>query len=224
MVATVLVTRGKLQVGSIIVAGQTWARVRTISDDKGKAIKACGPGTPVSITGWKEMPSAGEEVLETKDGEAAAIKAVANRVRQSQIHKDVGALDAINEQRRLAAAAHAEAVQKKLDIKAARHAAFMAGEKMPAAEWVVARNDLDAAAAADAADKCKELLLVVKGDVSGTVEAVVSTLATIGNKEARARIIRSGVGDIQPSDVDFAASAGGASSSPLAPRLTARRG
>lgn len=207
IVATVLVTRGELSVGSIIVAGQTWAKVRTLTNDKGAAIKKCGPGTPVSVTGWKELPSAGEEVLETKDGESSAVKAVANRVREAQIQKDIAALDVINEARRVASAEHSAAAQKKKDIKAARSAAFLAGERMPASEWVVARSDMDRAAEDEG--KTKELLLVVKGDVSGTVEAVISTLETIGNSEAKARIIRSGVGDVQPSDVEFAASAGG---------------
>jgi translation initiation factor IF-2 len=206
-VATVLVTRGELSVGSIIVAGQTWAKVRTLTNDKGANIKKCGPGTPVAVTGWKELPSAGEEVLETKDGEASATKAVANRVREAQIRKDVAALDVVNEARRVASAEHAAAIQKKKSIQAARSAAWAAGERMPAPEWVVARNDLDRAA--NDGGNVKELLLVVKGDVSGTVEAVVSTLETIGNSEVKARIIRSGVGDVQPSDVEFAAAAGG---------------
>ena len=182
-----------------------------MTNDKGAAIKKCGPGTPVQVTGWKELPSAGEEVLETKDGESSAVKAVANRVREAQIRKDVAALDVINEARRAASAEHTEASQKKKDIKAARSAAWAAGEKMPASEWVIARNDTDRGA--DEEGKIKELLLVVKGDVSGTVEAVISTLETIGNGEAKARIIRSGVGDVQPSDIEFAASAGGRSSS-----------
>lgn len=188
--------------------------MRTITNDKGQAIKSCGPGSPVSITGWKSVPSAGEEVLETKDGESSAIKAVTNRARVVQIQKDLESLELINEVRRTASAEHEEALQKRREVRAARSAAFLAGEKMPASEWIV---QSPRETEEEEVGKQKELLLIVKGDVSGTVEAVVGTLETIGNKEARARIIRSGVGDVQPSDVEYAASSGGMSfaTSPL---------
>lgn len=207
-VATVLITRGQLNAGAVLVAGQTWAKVRTITNDKGQIIKSCGPGSPVSITGWKSVPSAGQEVLETKDGESSAIKAVTNRARGVQIQKDLESLELINEVRRAASAEHEEALQKRREVRAARSAAFLAGEKMPASEWIV---QTPRETEEEEAGKQKELLLIVKGDVSGTVEAVVGTLETIGNKEAKARIIRSGVGDVQPSDVEYAASSGGSS-------------
>lgn len=61
----------------------------------------------------------------------------------------------------------------------------------------------------------KELLLVIKADVSGTVEAVVGALQGIGNKEARVKILSSAVGDVSQADVDMARAVGGASYSLL---------
>ena len=66
-VATVLVKRGTLKVGSIIVAGRSWCKVRNMVDEKGKTIKQVLPGTPVKVIGWKELPNAGDEVLEAEN-------------------------------------------------------------------------------------------------------------------------------------------------------------
>ncbi|CED82828.1 translation initiation factor if-2 [Phaffia rhodozyma] len=201
-VATVLITRGTLKAGSILVAGQTWCKVRQPQDDKGKPIKKATPGTPLSCSGWKDLPSAGDEVLEAS-GEEAAKKAVANRIREIQLQAQIRDIDVINDQRRKASEEHMVESQRKKDLKAARRVAFMTGEKMPTPEWMVKDEGKE-----DEIKGPKELRLVVKGDVSGTVEAVVSTLESIGNAEAKVRIISSGVGDVTPGDVSMAQTVG----------------
>jgi len=59
-VATVLVQKGTLNAGDIVVAGAQWGRVRAMQDDKGKAVKVAGPATPVEILGLSAAPTAGE--------------------------------------------------------------------------------------------------------------------------------------------------------------------
>ena len=59
-VATMLVQKGTLHQGDIVVAGAEWGRVRAMLDDKGRAIKDAGPSTPVEILGPSSVPSAGE--------------------------------------------------------------------------------------------------------------------------------------------------------------------
>ena len=59
-VATVLVQKGTLFQGDIIVAGAEWGRVRAILDDKGRQVKEAGPSAPVEILGLSSVPSAGE--------------------------------------------------------------------------------------------------------------------------------------------------------------------
>jgi translation initiation factor IF-2 len=59
-VATVLVQKGTLRQGEIIVAGSEWGRVRAMLDDKGRQIKEAGPSMPVEILGLAGVPSAGE--------------------------------------------------------------------------------------------------------------------------------------------------------------------
>ncbi len=59
-VGTVLVQRGTLSQGDIVVAGSEWGRVRAMLDDKGKPINDAGPSTPVEILGLSGAPPAGE--------------------------------------------------------------------------------------------------------------------------------------------------------------------
>jgi translation initiation factor IF-2 len=67
-VATVLVQRGTLRVGDIVVAGTEFARVRALIDDKGEQVKEAGPSTPVEVLGFNGVPSAGDRfsVVETE--------------------------------------------------------------------------------------------------------------------------------------------------------------
>ena len=73
-VATVLVQKGTLHAGDIVVAGAEWGRVRAMTDDKGKALKSAGPSTPVEIQGLSSVPRAGEPfVVVENEGRAREI-------------------------------------------------------------------------------------------------------------------------------------------------------
>lgn len=66
-VATVLVQSGTLKVGDVVLAGQTYGRVRAMLDEDGKTIKAAGPSIPVEIQGLTEVPQAGDEFMVMTD-------------------------------------------------------------------------------------------------------------------------------------------------------------
>src|SRR3954471_13177138 len=66
-VATVLVQRGTLHVGDIVVAGAEMGRVRAMLDDKGRQVKVAGPSLPVEILGLSGVPSAGENFVAVAD-------------------------------------------------------------------------------------------------------------------------------------------------------------
>ena len=66
-VATVLVQRGTLRQGDIVVAGAEWGRVRAMLDDKGRPMKEAGPSAPVEILGLAGVPSAGEPFVAVED-------------------------------------------------------------------------------------------------------------------------------------------------------------
>src|SRR5206468_406679 len=61
--ATVLVQRGTLDVGDLVVAGSQWGRVRALLDDKGEPVLDAGPSAPVEVLGFSGAPEAGERVI-----------------------------------------------------------------------------------------------------------------------------------------------------------------
>ena len=62
-VATVLVQRGTLKVGDIVVAGSEWGRVRVLQNDRGETVASAGPSTPVEVLGLSGAPEAGDEFV-----------------------------------------------------------------------------------------------------------------------------------------------------------------
>jgi translation initiation factor IF-2 len=69
--ATAIVESGTLKVGTPFICGPFAGKVRTLSNDLGKPIKEAGPGTPVEIIGFEDMPHVGDELVEM-DSERAA--------------------------------------------------------------------------------------------------------------------------------------------------------
>ncbi|WP_439543529.1 translation initiation factor IF-2 [Hyphomicrobium sp.] len=61
-VGTVLVQRGTLHVGDIVVAGMAWGRVRALIDDQGKNVDTAGPSVPVEVLGFSSAPEAGDQI------------------------------------------------------------------------------------------------------------------------------------------------------------------
>jgi translation initiation factor IF-2 len=66
-IATVLVQKGTLHQGEIVVAGSEWGRVRAMLDDKGRPLTDAGPSAPVEILGLAGIPSAGEPLVVVED-------------------------------------------------------------------------------------------------------------------------------------------------------------
>ncbi|MBU8546393.1 MULTISPECIES: translation initiation factor IF-2 [Roseomonadaceae] len=66
-VATVLVQKGTLKTGDIVVAGAEWGKVRAMLDDKGRQVKEAGPSLPVELLGLSGVPTAGENFVAVKD-------------------------------------------------------------------------------------------------------------------------------------------------------------
>jgi translation initiation factor IF-2 len=156
----VLVQRGTLRPGDIVVAGADWGRVRALVDEKGAAVKEAGPSVPVEVLGFNGTPEAGDLVA-VVENEARAREVTDYRARQ----------------------------------KRERQAARAAGAGRTLAEMM---RDLKEGAGR------KEFVLVVKGDVQGSVEAIVSALDKLGTEEVAARVIHSGVGGITESDITLA--------------------
>uniref|UniRef100_UPI0037BEC37E translation initiation factor IF-2 n=1 Tax=Devosia aquimaris TaxID=2866214 RepID=UPI0037BEC37E len=155
-VATVLVQRGTLAIGDILVAGTEFARVRALINDKGEQVKTAGPSTPVEVLGFTGVPSAGDRfsVVET---EARAREVTEYRQR------------AIREKTAGGGATSLEQMMNQLKVAGIA--------KFP---------------------------LIIKGDVQGSVEAIVASLNKLSTDEVSAQILMSAVGGITESDVTLA--------------------
>ncbi len=88
-VATVLVERGTLKRGDIVVAGQAWGKVRALVNERGEQIPAAGPSEPVEILGLDQAPPPGEPFA-TVENEARARELTEYRIRQRR-EKQIGA-------------------------------------------------------------------------------------------------------------------------------------
>ena len=83
-VATVLVQNGTLHAGDTVIVGTAVGRVRAMTDDKGKLIKAAGPSVPVEIIGLDSVPSAGDELNAVEDERMAKELAEQRRQREKE--------------------------------------------------------------------------------------------------------------------------------------------
>ncbi|KAG6845233.1 hypothetical protein H0H87_012225 [Tephrocybe sp. NHM501043] len=180
-VATVLILRGSLQTGTHIISGLSQAKVRVMTDSTGATVKAAYPGMAITVSGWKSVPNAGDEVLQGTEVEVK--KAIANRERKAEIEATLVDVEAINASRRQ------EREKRILELE-------LGGE---ASKQTTPQTE----------EGLKELRLIIKADVSGSAEAVEGALQGIGNKEAITRVLSSGVGDVSESDVMMAKAIGG---------------
>src|SRR6202163_2167394 len=158
-VATVLVQRGTLKPGNIVVAGSEWGRGRALMSDTGHSVVAAGPSMPVEVLGFNGTPEASDR-LAVVDTESRAREITDYRVRQKR-------------------------------------------EKM-AARQTGMRGSLEQMMNQLKSSGRKEFPLVIKGDVQGSIEAILGALEKLGTEEVTARVIFAGAGGITESDVTLA--------------------
>jgi translation initiation factor IF-2 len=162
-VATVLVQRGTLKVGDLIVAGADWGRVRALVSDTGAPVESAGPSTPVEVLGFNGTPEAGDR-LAVVQSEGRAREITDYRARQRR------------------------------DKMAARATGM--------------RGSLEQMMSQLKASGRKDLALIIKADVQGSLEAIIGTIEKLATEEVGARVIHSGVGGITESDVTLAEASG----------------
>ena len=194
-VATVLVRRGTLRPCDVIVAGTTWARVRSLKNEAGVQIPFAGPGTPVEIDGWRGQPAAGDEVLQAND-EQQAKSVVELRLEDLERSQMAADMTAVNEARRLEQEKR-EAAEKAEDD--AKNADPEAPTATPIPEQESPKDPTGP----------KEVFFLIKADVSGSVEAVAGSVSALGSSEVRPHLLRSAVGPVSEFDIEHAAAAKG---------------
>lgn len=157
-VATVLVQKGTLRTGDVIVVGDTAGRVRAMLDDQGRPVDEATPSMPVEVLGLDDVPNAGDKLIAVDDERAA--RELAERLRQQAREQE------LQRQRKASLEDLFRQVQE--------------GER-------------------------KELSIVLKADVQGSVEALRDALLKLSNDDVEVRVVHAGVGGITKSDVDLAA-------------------
>ncbi|MBS1962579.1 MAG: translation initiation factor IF-2 [Bdellovibrionales bacterium] len=155
-VASVLVKRGTLHVGDIVVSGMFSGRVKSLMNDKGGTQKECTPGMPVEILGFEGLPAAGEKFDVVKD-DSAARELIAHRK-----------------------------------------------EKALAEKSATTKVSLEDFFAKTQAGAIKELNIILKADVSGSVEAIRDSLSKLGTEQVKVKVILAAPGGITESDVMLA--------------------
>ena len=160
-VASVLVQKGILKPGEIVLAGSFYGRVKAMLDENGQPIEEAGPSIPIEILGLNGIPDAGDEFVVVPD-EKKAREVSAFRSDKSRSSRFAGQQKAM----------------------------------------------LDNVFENLGKDEKGILNVVVKADVRGSIEAITSALADIGNEEVEVNVIYSGVGGITETDVNLALTSG----------------
>lgn len=157
-VVGLLVQQGELKVGDFLVAGSCYGKVRTMVDYKGNKIDVATPSTPVTVTGFKQLPQFGWLFQETSTERQA--KHLANKAR-------------------------------------------IASEQNVATSNVTG-SDLLSLISKQA--EVKDLNLVIKADVQGSLTSIQDSLKLIDAKEVQVNIVHSGIGNISENDLNMAVS------------------
>ncbi|KAI9654864.1 MAG: hypothetical protein M1831_005233 [Alyxoria varia] len=210
-IATVLVRRGTLRSGDVIVAGSTWARVRTLHNEAGQEVESASPGTPIEVDGWRDQPNAGDEVLEASD-EGKATDVVAFRQERDERLQSAIDIEAINGHRRI------EADRRAKEKEAAAAAAAAASTKGKKAQGQIAQDagkDSTQSRQQSEEEPHTTFKFIIKADVTGSAEAVAEALKSIplsNFTSVSINIQRASNGAVTESDVAHAVAI--ASSSP----------
>lgn len=155
-VATLIVETGTLRITDYIVIGNTYGKIRTMSDDLGNRFDEAGPSQPVEVTGLNEVPQAGDIFMAFTDEKMTRSIASDRQSRQK------------------------ETEQKQMK-----------------------KRSLDSLFG-QMEEETKELNIIIKGDVQGSIEALKGMLEKIDIKGFHVNIVRHSVGAITENDVTLA--------------------
>ena len=156
-IATAIVQTGTLNVGDVIVVGETFGKVRALENDQGKRIKKAGPSSAVVILGLSAVPEAGDILRVVADEKAARVMVES---RQAEI-------------------------------------AAKGGDGSGRATLEDLYRQIQAGQA-------KELRIILKADVSGSLGAITHALDQLNQDEIRINVLHEGAGDITDNDIMLA--------------------
>jgi len=155
--ATMLVHTGTLRVGDVMVADETWGKVKAMFNERGQRLKTAGPSTPVKVMGLSAVPHAGDAFTVVKNEQLAR--------------------SLVTERQRQRAAASVRPLRA---------------------------MTLESLYGEISAGKVKELNIVLKADVQGTLDAVRTSLERLSEEQVKVNVIHAATGIITESDVMLA--------------------
>jgi len=193
--ATVLLQRGLLKPGGYLIAGNSWCKVRMLIGDRGEKLAELRPSQAAKVVGWKDIvPGAGVDVLAVEnEGRAKEVVTYRNAIAMKEYAE--AQVDIIAENRG----------QEREDYLAFRSFKRETGFFKPRFGRLGLERKKEVAAESDQ----PVVAVVVKGDVDGSVEAILSCLETYQEDDVKLEIIDFGVGQVTESDITMAESFNG---------------
>ncbi|MEM1062986.1 MAG: translation initiation factor IF-2, partial [Planctomycetota bacterium] len=163
VLAWMIVQKGTLEIGDVVLCGSSYGRVRAMYDDQDRALETAPPSTPIVISGLETVPEAGSRFVVFEDGDIDLAREIAEERARS-------------------------------------------GRSVELAQMVGKPKTLEDILDAAAGHVTKDLPLIIKADTPGSIEAIKTELAKFEHPEVRVKVIHSGVGGVNESDVSLAAS------------------
>jgi len=195
--ATVLIKRGALRKGSFLVAGNTWCRVKYLFDENSTRIDQAGLSQAVQVMGWKDLPNAGDEVLEVST-EHSAKDLVELRLKKLSLIKLDNDRTVIEKKRE----EHDQVYKVKMQERRANGERFIK-EAIYDKNGEIKKFNEAAEDGSGFVPKTKHILL--KTDVNGSLEAILSVLETYNlNDKVILDLVHFEVGPVKKTDLELA--------------------
>ncbi|KAG5346639.1 IF2M factor, partial [Acromyrmex charruanus] len=183
--ATALIQRGTLRKGAYLVSGLTWAKVRAMFDHSGNPVTEAKLSDAVQIIGWKDLPTVGDEILEVENEKKAR---TVMRYREAEKGAQLA------QEHKIAADKKHEEYLKEYKEHLAKRRALGRYAKL----ITPVKNERSD-------DEKPKLNVVIKGDVAGSVEAILDVFNTYGSDDkCELNIIHYGVGPVTETDLQMA--------------------
>ncbi|XP_072491640.1 translation initiation factor IF-2, mitochondrial isoform X2 [Notamacropus eugenii] len=194
-VTTAIIKRGTLRKGAVLVAGKSWAKVRLLFDENGKTISDACPSMPVEIIGWKDLPSAGDEILEV-ESEQRAREVVDWRKYAEAQEKMKEDFKVIETKRKEHQDSHRRA-REKLGSLNWKERGYRKYQEIKKLQNIKPKEKTE--------EDLNTLPIIIKGDVDGSVEAILNVIDTYdATDECKLELLHFGVGDINENDINLA--------------------
>uniref|UniRef100_A0A7N8WWB6 Translation initiation factor IF-2, mitochondrial n=1 Tax=Mastacembelus armatus TaxID=205130 RepID=A0A7N8WWB6_9TELE len=194
-VTTAIVQRGTLKRGCVLVAGKSWAKVRFLFDENGRTVMEAGPSSAVQVVGWKELPSAGEVLLEV-ESEQRAREVVDWRSYQEEQQKLEEEQSVIELKQKL----HLEEYKKERE-----GLAHLSWRRRKSVLYQANKTKFSMRPSERTQRDHPNLPVIIKGDVDGSVEAILNVVDSYdAQQQCELEVVHFGIGDVSENDVNMA--------------------